>query len=441
MKKFDFGNYLYKLRRQNKLTQRYVAYQLDVSDKAVSKWETSKSTPDLDKLKSLAVLYNVSLEELLKQKEKNYNVEISKIVLTGGPCAGKTTALSWINNYFTDRGYKVITVPETATELISNGVAPWTCGSNYDYQTLQIELQKFKEQIFEKGANTMNGKILIVCDRGVMDNKAYIEDLKFKRILRELGTNEVKERDSYDAVFHLVTAAKGAEKAYTLENNQARKESLEEARELDDKLIASWTGHPHLRIIDNSTEFEEKLEKLLKEIASFLGEPEPLEIERKYLICYPDLKELESKPNCTKVDITQTYLTSENGVERRIRARGIDGNYVYYLTEKREITGLKRIETERRLTQDEYLELLMQADNKLHTIHKTRYCLSDHNQYFEIDIYPEWDKQAIMEIELREEDQEVQLPDFIKVIKEVTDDKAYKNYQMAKEMPKMLVKK
>jgi CYTH domain-containing protein/transcriptional regulator with XRE-family HTH domain len=441
MKKFDFGNYLYELRRQNKLTQRYVAYQLDVSDKAVSKWETSKSTPDLDKLKSLAVLYNVSLEELLKQKEKNYNVEIHKIVLTGGPCAGKTTALSWINNYFSDRGYKVITVPETATELISNGVAPWTCGSNYDYQTLQIELQKFKEQIFEKGANTMNGKILIVCDRGVMDNKAYIEDLKFKRILKELGTNEVKERDSYDAVFHLVTAAKGAEKAYTLENNQARKESLDEARELDDKLIASWTGHPHLRIIDNSTEFEEKLEKLLKEIASFLGEPEPLEIERKYLICYPDLKELESNPNCTKVDITQTYLTSENGVERRIRARGIDGNYVYYLTEKREITGLKRIETERRLTQDEYLELLMQADNRLHTIHKTRYCLSDHNQYFEIDIYPEWDKQAIMEIELRDEDQEVQLPDFIKVIKEVTDDKAYKNYQMAKEMPKMLVKK
>ncbi len=441
MKKFDFGNYLYELRRQNKLTQRYVAYQLDVSDKAVSKWETSKSTPDLDKLKSLAVLYNVSLEELLKQKEKNYNVEIHKIVLTGGPCAGKTTALSWINNYFSDRGYKVITVPETATELISNGVAPWTCGSNYDYQTLQIELQKFKEQIFEKGANTMNGKILIVCDRGVMDNKAYIEDLKFKRILKELGTNEVRERDSYDAVFHLVTAAKGAEKAYTLENNQARKESLDEARELDDKLIASWTGHPHLRIIDNSTEFEEKLEKLLKEIASFLGEPEPLEIERKYLICYPDLKELESNPNCTKVDITQTYLTSENGVERRIRARGIDGNYVYYLTEKREITGLKRIETERRLTQDEYLELLMQADNRLHTIHKTRYCLSDHNQYFEIDIYPEWDKQAIMEIELRDEDQEVQLPDFIKVIKEVTDDKAYKNYQMAKEMPKMLVKK
>ena len=440
MKNIDFGNYLYELRKQNNLTQRYVAYQLNVTDKAVSKWETSKSTPDLDKLKSLATLYNVSLEELLEYQQKK-NVEISKIVLTGGPCAGKTTALSWIHNYFSERGYTVLTVPETATELITSGVAPWTCGTNYDYQTLQIKLQKFKEEIYENAANTMNGKILIVCDRGVMDNKAYIDDLSFKRILKELGTNEVKERDSYDAIFHLVTAAKGKEECYTLENNKARKDTLQEARELDDKLISYWTGHPHFRIIDNSTEFEEKLERLLKEIASFLGEPEPLEIERKFLIYYPDLKELESMPNCTKVDNTQTYLKSEDDTERRVRARGIDGNYIYYLTEKKTINGMKRIETERRLTQDEYLKLLMEADNSLHTIHKTRYCISDNNQYYEIDIYPEWDKQAIMEIELSSEDQEIKIPKFIKTIKEVTDNERYKNHQMAKEMPKMLVKR
>ena len=39
MKNMDFGNYLYQLRKDNNLTQRFVAYQLDVSDKAVSKWE------------------------------------------------------------------------------------------------------------------------------------------------------------------------------------------------------------------------------------------------------------------------------------------------------------------------------------------------------------------------------------------------------------------
>ena len=83
----------------------------------------------------------------------------------------------------------------------------------------------------------------------------------------------------------------------------------------------------------------------------------------------------------------------------------------------------------------------MESDNKLHTIHKTRYCLSENNQYFEIDIYPEWDNQAIMEIELSSENETIKYPEFIKVIKEVTDDESYKNYKMASEMPKQLVKR
>lgn len=442
MRNIDFGNYLYELRKQSNLTQRFVAYQLDVSDKAVSKWENGMSMPDLEKLKLLSSIYNVSLGDLLNNADKKKEVKITKIVLTGGPCAGKTTALNWIDNYFSNRGYTVLFVPETATELISNGVAPWTCGSNYDYQKFQIKLQKVKEQIFEDASKTMkNDKILIVCDRGILDNKAYMKDAEFKQILKENKTTEVKERDSYDAIFHLVSAAKGKEEVYTLANNTARTETIEQAKEIDDKIISAWTGHPHLRIIDNSTDFEEKLEKLLKEISSFLGEPEPLEIERKYLIYFPNIKELEKLPNCTKVDITQTYLKSNDGTERRIRARGINGDYVYYLTEKKKITGLKRIEVERRLTQDEYISLLMEADTKLHSIHKTRYCLSENNQYFEIDVYPEWDNQAIMEIELSDENEEIKIPYFIKVYKEVTDNDEYKNVNMAKEMPKQLIKK
>jgi len=441
MKDIDFGNYLYNLRKENGLTQRYVAYQLDVSDKAVSKWETGKSKPDIDKLKLLASMYNVPLEDIISSATKGNDVKISKIVLTGGPCAGKTTALTWLDNYFSKRGYTVLVVPETATELISNGVAPWTCKDNYSYQTYQMKLQKVKEQIFEEAAKGMNKeKILIVCDRGILDNKAYMKEAEFKRLLRENNTNETRERDSYDAVFHLVTAAKGKEDVYTLANNKARTESIEDARKLDDKLISAWTGHPHFRIIDNSTEFEQKLERLLKEVASFLGEPEPLEIERKFLIYFPNIKELEQMPNCQKVEISQTYLKSDGDIERRIRSRGINGEYLYYLTEKKPISGMKRVETERRLSQEEYLNLLMQADTKLRPIHKTRYCLSENNQYFEIDVYPEWNNQAIMEIELNSEDEEIKVPKSIKIYKEVTDDESYKNHSMAKEMPKELIK-
>ena len=442
MKNIDFGNYLYQLRKENNLTQRYVAYQLNVSDKTISKWELGKSNPDLEKLKLLSILYNVSLNELLFNQEEKKEIKMSKIVLTGGPCAGKTTALTWIYNYFSKRGYFVLLVSESATELITSGIAPWTCKTNYEFQKLQIKFQKMKEKIYEDAAKCMkSNKILIIYDRGILDNKAYMKDVEFKRILKELETNEVKERDSYDAVFHLVSAAKGKQSEYTLSNNIARTESIEDAIILDDKIISAWTGHPHFRIIDNSTEFEKKLKRLLKEISIFLGEPEPLEIEKKFLICYPNIKKLESMKNCTKVDIIQTYLKSIDGIERRVRERGIDNDYIYYLTEKRKISGLKRIETEKKLTKDQYLSLLMQVDNKLHTIHKTRYCLSENNHYFEIDIYHEWKNQAILEIELNSENEIIKFPDFINIIKEVTNDDNYKNYQMAKEMPKELVMK
>ena len=442
MENIEFGNYLYKLRHDSGLKQRYVGRQLGVSDKAISKWENGKSKPDIEQIEKLAILYHVTRDEILDHLNKKRNISVKKIVLTGGPCAGKTTALTWINNYFSSRGYTVLFVPETATELISNGVAPSSCLTNYDYQTYQVRLQKAKEQIFEEASKKMkNDKILIVCDRGVLDNKAYMDDWEFKKVLKEVGTSEVKERDSYDGVFHLVSAAKGKEEAYTLSNNAARTETVEEARRLDDKIISAWTGHPHFRIIDNSTEFKEKLERLIAEISSFLGEPEPYEIERKFLIYYPDINKLEEMDNCTKVDIIQTYLKSSDDTERRLRARGIDGDYLYYLTEKKTISSIKRVETEKRVTQDEYFRLLMEADPKLHPIHKTRYCLSINNQYFEIDIYPEWNKQAIMEIELRSENDEIKSPEFIDIYKEVTDDDTYKNRSMALSMPKQLIRK
>ena len=206
---------------------------------------------------------------------------IIKIVITGGPCGGKSTAMSRIQTHFTDLGYRVLFISETATELIKGGVAPWTCRSNADYQRCQISLQIEKERIFEQAAKTMaDEKILIVCDRGVIDNKAYMEQSEFYRVLDELHENEVELRDNYDAVFHLVTAAKGAEEFYTTSNNTARTETPEQAARLDDKIISVWTGHPHLRVIDNYTDFEGKLRKLLTEITSFLGEPQPYETER-----------------------------------------------------------------------------------------------------------------------------------------------------------------
>ncbi len=207
--------------------------------------------------------------------------EITKIVITGGPCAGKSTAMSWIQNFFTKQRIKVLFISETATDLIIGGVAPWTCSTNLEYQEYHMRLQLLKEEIYHSAASNLSDeRILIVCDRGLLDNKAYMTESEFSQAAKDLGTNEIALRDNYDAVFHLTTAAKGAAEFYTLANNAARKESLEEAIEIDDKLIAAWTGHPHYRIIDNSVNFEEKMKKLLSEISAIFGTSKPYEIEK-----------------------------------------------------------------------------------------------------------------------------------------------------------------
>ena len=362
--------------------------------------------------------------------------QITKIVVTGGPCAGKTTALSWIQNAFTKMDYAVLFVDETATQLITGGAAPWLTTSNRDYQWQLIQLQQAKEKAFtEIGKTLKEEKILIVCDRAVMDNCAYMTGEEFEWILDRMDTRRDTFLDEYGAVFHLVTAAKGAEEYYTLANNQARTETPEEAIALDDKLIAAWEGHPHHSTIDNSTGFEEKMLRLIREIAAFLGEPAPMEIERKYLIARPDPRLLDQMPGCEQADIIQTYLKSgDPSEERRIRRRKSNGSYVYFMTRKRKTSGDRRVEIEERLSQEEYDELLMtEADPDYRPIRKKRYSLNANGLNYEIDLYPGWEDQAIMEIELYNEDQKVVFPEGIQVIREVTDDPAFSNSELAKD--------
>ena len=360
---------------------------------------------------------------------------ITKIVLTGGPCGGKSTALSKIEQVYTAMGYKVIFVSETATELIAGGVTPRSVQA-VDFQSALLSMQVFREKKYEELACKLTAdKVLLVCDRGALDNKAYMSAAEYAEVLSVLQMNEIELRDGYDAVFHLVSAADGAPQFYTTANNAARTETLAQARVLDQAIIAAWTGHPHLRVLDNSTGFEEKMTRLIREISHFLGEPQPFEIERKFLIQKPDTEMLERLPNCQKVDIIQTYLeTADSETELRIRQRGCDGHYIYIQTEKRKISDVKRVEVEKRLRKSEYLSLLMNADTTLRQIRKTRYCLLFENQYFEIDIYPFWENQAIVEIELTGESDSIVFPDFLRIIKEVTEDARYKNRALAESI-------
>lgn len=202
--------------------------------------------------------------------------------------------------------------------------------------------------------------------------------------------------------------------------------------------MQAWLGHPHLRVITNKDcTFEQKIDKLLKGVYSLLGIPVPLEIERKFLVEKPDITELQKKFNCNTVEIIQTYLTElESGVERRVRQRGINGSYTFYYTEKQKINELTRIEKEKKITQDEYIRLLAEADTSLHQIKKRRTCFVNDGTYFELDIYPFLEDKAILEIEFTEETESkhTKIPKEIKIIADVTDDERYKNRSIAEKL-------
>lgn len=163
---------------------------------------------------------------------------------------------------------------------------------------------------------------------------------------------------------------------------------------------------------------------------SLLDGGEPLEIERRFLIQYPDTAKLEEL-GCKKVEIRQDYLPNINNKIRRIRKAITEDGIKFYYTEKFRLSDTTRIEREKEITEDEYNELFDERAVGSHTINKTRYYYYEGDLCFEIDLYPEWKDQAMVEVELPEETSPVKSPEWMKVIREVTGDRKYKNEYLA----------
>ena len=353
--------------------------------------------------------------------------EIIKIVLTGGPCAGKSTALDFLKTELEKVGENVLTLSECATNLIKSGKTPENMGS-YAFHSLLFATQLESENKLIDVARSMNhDRVIIICDRGLLDNRAYVTSEEFKKYSAAHGYSEEKIRVRYDAVFHMVTAADGAEEDYNFESNEIRSEDVAKAKWLDNEILSLWTGVNHLRIIDNSTDFNNKLSRLLQEVLAFIGNPEPLEIERKFLIEMPDLNFLQSIKTCCKIPITQAYMNTPDEGIFRIRKRGDGENALYIKTVKRKISDIKRIEIENYISEKEYCNYISQKEYIKGVISKDRYCIALNSTYYELDVYPFWHDKATLEIELLSEKQKYVLPDFIKLIKEVTYEKEYRN--------------
>ena len=361
--------------------------------------------------------------------------DIKKIVLTGGPCAGKTTALVKITEYFSGFGYKVFNVPEVPTIYSIAGWNYLTPNRDLYYQGERaiLETQLAFEDQFMRLAEVCTKPVLIICDRGTMDISAYIKPEEWEEITAMAGTSPNALLERYDAVLHLVSAADGAEQYYTTATNatryeQANEEGLRIARELDKKVIRAWTGHPHLRVINNHDDFQNKLNRVLNEISTVVGLPQPPHDERVYRV-----EIVGEVPESSDSMITQTYLVAEPGCEIRLRRREWSGGKVVILhRSKKRISETEVIETERKVDNNLYEQMLQQADPYRQTIVKRRQSFIWKGQFFQIDTFlSPVIGLAIMETKGVGEQETIKFPPFVKVLEDVTGNQTYYNYNLA----------
>lgn len=154
---------------------------------------------------------------------------------------------------------------------------------------------------------------------------------------------------------------------------------------------------------------------------------EPIEAERKFLV-----EIVGELPECRELEITQTYLKEKDGLEPRVRKREENGKYVYFLTTKRFVSINERVEIEKEITKEEYESLLTEANPAKRSIRKRRQCFEWDGRYLELDTFLEPPRpHHLLEIEHVSMEDEISFPPFLRVIKEVTDDPAWYNMNIA----------
>lgn len=195
------------------------------------------------------------------------------IAISGGPCAGKTSALPYAKKYLEKQGILTFTIQETATELMNSGATYNVCNGSIGFQSRVLELQLAKEELFIKIANkTKSAKqtAIILCDRGTVDCLAYLTSEERELFLNINNISYSQLLNRYDAVFHMTSVAKGNEKEYSSISNAVRLESSREAISVDQNLLDVWAKHNNCNIIDYEDEFTKKIMKLINGINSFL---------------------------------------------------------------------------------------------------------------------------------------------------------------------------
>ena len=220
---------------------------------------------------------------------------VIRIVLTGGPCGGKSSCLEHLSQRATKSGFDVLIAPETPTILFNSGVDLSSAASNPSlmaaFQTNVVDLQLQLERTMTSIASKTGRPTILILDRGMMDGKAFCNAEQWQTVLentspvRSTRMTEAYILQRYDAVVHLETAAANEETkeyykhGWTKDDSGRsvfRRETPEEAAAADKRLIHAYRNHVKHVYVPSGKSFEEKLNSVSNAVLEIAQEKYPL---------------------------------------------------------------------------------------------------------------------------------------------------------------------
>jgi predicted ATPase len=178
-----------------------------------------------------------------------------RIVITGGPGAGKTAVLELARR---DLCKHVEVLPESARIVFGGGFP--RRDDERGRRGAQRAIFHVQDELERMGAESPAVTTLL-CDRGTLDGLAYWPGSP-DEFFGPLGTTLEKELARYAAVIHLrVPDGHNGYKKDTL-----RRESVGQASEIDARLVDVWAAHPHRVFVESNADFVRKAQRALAAI-------------------------------------------------------------------------------------------------------------------------------------------------------------------------------
>lgn len=383
---------------------------------------------------------------------------IEKLVIAGGPCAGKSTGIPMIKKALKALGWMVLVSREVPTSLVEeHDYVLHGEGKNIslpEFQALVLaQVIKQEDELVERARESKEPKVVILCDRGRYDGLGYMDHDSFYQMAQKTFNHSKDELfGSYSGCVFLMSPAVDRPDLYIkcMSGNPARRETDPRDAVLQNKKsLDACTGVSRLITIDNSGDFEEKMAKAVAVICHFLGNKE---YEKKWSTGEPLSKEEVAELfeinaiHTLPAFISQAYLLlseedQEEGVTVcRVRAVTLDDptkNGKYVLTLKGEKQNGGGLENEYSITELKYEQYIRDHfDSAYSVIKKTRFYFVYGGRYFELDVFESPASQSfILELEhLPGEDLSgIKLPNFLGELKDVTSDSMYSNSVIARK--------